>query len=174
MAWCPRPSLPSSPSIYSPLSVSSFPVIILNFHSLNSLSVFVPSCLHVRSTGHQPPPAQPLHVLRPHSHRVVPQSVISSTMAKDLTEVESSPVPFRLASSGFMSKTSTPCILPRISRRSRPVDWSRSVGTVPGSAPGGRRSCSVFISEEEGIESAYWLSVKRERTGRGRAEMSDK
>lgn len=63
--------------------------------------------------------------------------------------IETSAVPFRLASNGFMSKTSTPCILPRISNRSSPVDWSRSVGTVPGSAPGGRRSSSDLISVEE-------------------------
>ncbi len=55
-------------------------------------------------------------------------------------------VPLLEASNGFMSKISTPCILPRISRRSSPVAWSRSVGTVPGAAPGGRRSASVLIS----------------------------
>ena len=41
-------------------------------------------------------------------------------------------VPFLLASRGLMSKISTPCIFPRISRRSRPVACSRSVGMVPG------------------------------------------
>jgi hypothetical protein len=41
-------------------------------------------------------------------------------------------VPFLLASSGLRSKISTPCIFPRISRRSRPVACSRSVGMVPG------------------------------------------
>ena len=41
---------------------------------------------------------------------------------------------------------STPCIFPKISRRSKPVACSRSVGTVPGSAPGGSKSCSVLIS----------------------------
>jgi hypothetical protein len=55
-------------------------------------------------------------------------------------------VPTRLASSGLMSKISMPCIFPKISRRSRPVACSRSVGTVPGFAPGGRRSASVLIS----------------------------
>ena len=55
-------------------------------------------------------------------------------------------LPFRDASSGFMSKTSTPCILPRISRRSRPVAWSRSVGMVPTAPPDGIRSSSVLIS----------------------------
>ena len=45
-----------------------------------------------------------------------------------------------------MSKISMPCIFPRISRRSRPVDCSRSVGTVPGFAPGALRSSSVLIS----------------------------
>lgn len=56
-------------------------------------------------------------------------------------------VPFLLASRGLRSKTSTPCIFPRISRRSRPVACSRSVGMVPGAAPlSGRRSCSPVIS----------------------------
>jgi hypothetical protein len=54
--------------------------------------------------------------------------------------------PVLLASRGFMSKTSMPCIFPRISRRSRPVAWSISVGTVPGWAPVGIRSCSSTIS----------------------------
>ena len=54
--------------------------------------------------------------------------------------------PFRLASKGRMSKISMPCIFPRISNRSRPVDCSRSVGMVPGLAPGGRRSCSSLTS----------------------------
>lgn len=55
-------------------------------------------------------------------------------------------VPTRLASNGLMSKMSMPCIFPRISRRSRPVACSRSVGTVPGFAPGPTRSASVLIS----------------------------
>lgn len=55
-------------------------------------------------------------------------------------------VPLRDASRGLMSKTSIPCILPRISNRSRPVDCSRSVGTVPGAPPGGRRSAALLIS----------------------------
>jgi hypothetical protein len=55
-------------------------------------------------------------------------------------------VPRRLASRGFMSKISIPCIFPRISRRSRPVDCSRSVGTVPGFAPGAKRSSGPLIS----------------------------
>ena len=55
-------------------------------------------------------------------------------------------VPFLLASRGLMSKISTPCIFPRISRRSRPVACSRSVGMVPGLAPSGRRSASQVIS----------------------------
>ena len=54
-----------------------------------------------------------------------------------------------------MSKMSMPCILPRISRRSRPVDWLRSVGTVPGSAPGGRRSSIVLTSAQQKGGSAY-------------------
>lgn len=55
-------------------------------------------------------------------------------------------VPRRLASRGLMSKMSTPCIFPRISRRSRPVDCSASVGTVPGFAPSGIRSSMDLIS----------------------------
>jgi len=54
--------------------------------------------------------------------------------------------PLRDASRGLMSKMSTPSILPRISSRSRPVDCSRSVGMVPGSAPGPMRSSSTRIS----------------------------
>lgn len=45
-----------------------------------------------------------------------------------------------------MSKMSTPCIFPRISKRSRPVAWSRSLGTSPGRPPGGMRSCAPVIS----------------------------
>ncbi len=55
-------------------------------------------------------------------------------------------VPTLSDGSGDISKISIPCIFPRISRRSRPVTCSRSVGTVPGSAPGGRRSFSDLIS----------------------------
>lgn len=55
-------------------------------------------------------------------------------------------VPFREASRGRISKMSTPSIFPRISRRSRPVDCSRSVGTEPGAAPGPTRSSSVLMS----------------------------
>ena len=81
---------------------------------------------------------------------------------------EASAVPFRLASNGFMSKTSTPCILPRISNRSRPVDWSRSVGTVPGSAPGGRRSSSDLISVEERERESAFCVIGEMEGGRGR------
>jgi len=55
-------------------------------------------------------------------------------------------LPRREASSGRMSKMSTPSILPRISRRSKPVACSTSVGTVPGGAPGPVRSSTVLIS----------------------------
>ena len=55
-------------------------------------------------------------------------------------------IPLREASRGRISKTSTPSVLPRISRRSRPVACSRSVGTVPGWAPGPIRSSSVLTS----------------------------
>lgn len=55
-------------------------------------------------------------------------------------------IPTRSDGSGLISKISTPCIFPRISRRSRPVACSKSVGIVPGAAPGGRRSSSVLIS----------------------------
>jgi len=54
--------------------------------------------------------------------------------------------PLREASKGFMSKISMPCIFPKISNRSNPVACSRSVGMVPGAAPGGRRSASLLIS----------------------------
>lgn len=55
-------------------------------------------------------------------------------------------IPTREESSGFMSKMSIPCIFPKISNRSRPVACSTSEGTVPGCAPGGSRSSSVFTS----------------------------
>lgn len=55
-------------------------------------------------------------------------------------------IPVREASSGFMSKISTPFIFPRISRRSRPVACSISVGMDPTEAPGGMRSASLLIS----------------------------
>lgn len=64
----------------------------------------------------------------------------------DRTLMGSSIVPSRLESRGRMSKMSTPSIFPRISRRSRPVACSRSVGTVPGSAPGPKRSSSPLTS----------------------------
>jgi hypothetical protein len=66
-------------------------------------------------------------------------------------------IPRRLASSGLMSKISTPCIFPRISRRSRPVACSRSVGTVPGCAPGAKRSASDLISVDTNCQPmASW------------------
>lgn len=65
----------------------------------------------------------------------------------DLTTMGSSSVPLLEESKGLMSKMSTPCILPKISSRSRPVACSRSVGTVPGAAPGGSRSASDLISD---------------------------
>ena len=55
-------------------------------------------------------------------------------------------VPSLEASKGFISKTSIPCILPRISNRSNPVACSRSVGMVPTFAPGPKRSAGVFTS----------------------------
>lgn len=73
----------------------------------------------------------------------------SACIPSDLTSFFSHPthhIPRRLASSGLMSKMSTPCIFPRISRRSRPVACSISVGTVPGCAPGAKRSASDLIS----------------------------
>jgi hypothetical protein len=66
-----------------------------------------------------------------------------------LSSARKSDIPRRLASNGLMSKMSTPCIFPRSSRRSRPVDCSRSVGTVPGCAPGAKRSASVLMSAED-------------------------
>lgn len=64
----------------------------------------------------------------------------------DLTTTGSSIVPTRSDGRGLMSKISMPCIFPRISKRSRPVACSRSVGMVPGSAPGGSKSSSLLIS----------------------------
>lgn len=64
----------------------------------------------------------------------------------DRTMMGFSIVPRREASRGRMSKMSTPSILPRISRRSRPVACSRSVGTEPGAAPGPKRSSSPLTS----------------------------
>lgn len=69
--------------------------------------------------------------------------------------------PLRLASKVFMSNISTPSILPKISSRSRPVACSRSVGTVPGFAPGGRRSSSVLMSAVVDRWSAFVLSLLR-------------
>ena len=57
-----------------------------------------------------------------------------------------SSVPRREASNGFMSKISMPCTFPKISNRSKPVACSRSVGMVPGAAPGPMRSASLLIS----------------------------
>ena len=68
---------------------------------------------------------------------------------------EQGDVPSLEASRGFMSKISMPCIFPRISKRSKPVACSRSVGTVPGSAPGGRRSSSLLMSAAECQELPY-------------------
>jgi hypothetical protein len=70
----------------------------------------------------------------------------SQTDARRPSHRNSVYVPFLLASSGLISKISTPCIFPRISRRSRPVACSRSVGMVPGLAPSGIRSVSEVIS----------------------------
>lgn len=56
-------------------------------------------------------------------------------------------LPTLSAGRGLMSKISMPCIFPRISRRSRPVACSRSVGMLPGAAPGGRRSSCDLISD---------------------------
>lgn len=44
------------------------------------------------------------------------------------------PLPSKIGFS--MSKTSTPSILPNNSNLSKPVAWSKSVGIVPGLAPG--------------------------------------
>lgn len=63
-------------------------------------------------------------------------------------------VPTRSEGRGLMSKMSIPCIFPRISRRSRPVACSRSVGTVPGSAPGGNRSSGPLISNHQKRQSS--------------------
>ena len=87
-------------------------------------------------------------------------------------------LPIRLASRGFISKISIPCIFPRISKRSRPVACSRSVGTVPGAAPGGRRSDSLLISvytissanipqRSHDRELGVWVKVRCRRCCRG-------
>lgn len=55
-------------------------------------------------------------------------------------------IPSLSEGNGFISNMSMPCIFPKISKRSRPVACSRSVGMVPGAAPGGRRSDSDLIS----------------------------
>ena len=76
-------------------------------------------------------------------------------------------VPFLLASSGLRSKMSTPCIFPRISRRSRPVACSMSVGMVPGAAPVlGRRSCSLVISAVGVVSAGGTLSRGSSRCSR--------
>lgn len=74
-------------------------------------------------------------------------------------------VPRRLASRGRMSKMSTPSILPRISRRSIPVACSRSVGTVPGAAPGPKRSSSVRTSAHASLSAIVvrQITIRRPR-----------
>ena len=78
------------------------------------------------------------------------------------TMIGSCKVPTRSDGKGLMSKMSTPSILPRISRRSRPVDCSRSVGTVPGAAPSGRRSASEWMSVRRHIFSSVVLQASFE------------
>lgn len=70
-------------------------------------------------------------------------------------------IPFLEASRGLMSKMSMPCILPISSRRSIPVAWSTSVGTVPGLAPGGMRSSSVLSSVEVRRDVVSMISMTR-------------
>jgi len=83
-------------------------------------------------------------------------SFLSTTTAHDASTVLRKwqcSVPFLEASNGLISNTSTPCIFPNISNRSNPVACSTSVGTVPGSAPVGRRSCSDLTSVTDGNQS---------------------
>lgn len=58
----------------------------------------------------------------------------------------------------YMSKTSTPAILDRISSRSRPVDWSRSVGIVPAAAPGAMRSEACLMSGRSALLLVYRMN----------------
>lgn len=55
-------------------------------------------------------------------------------------------------SSGSISNTSTPCNFPMSWKRSRPVDWSSSVGTVPGFPPGPTRE-GAWASERRAAET---------------------
>jgi hypothetical protein len=82
-------------------------------------------------------------------------------------------VPFRSLGNGLISKISIPCILPKISNRSRPVACSRSVGTVPGLAPGPNRSSGpltsihghIHVSLLTGWRSGVFLRVQNAREG---------
>jgi len=56
-----------------------------------------------------------------------------------------------------MSNMSMSSILPRSSKRSIPVACSKSVGTVPGAAPGPKRSSSVLTS----ARSVSWVLNSR-------------
>lgn len=97
------------------------------------------------------------------------------------TKMGSFMVPFREASRGDMSKMSTLSIFPRISRRSRPVDCSRSVGMVPGWAPGPTRSSMVLISvgsaqkdERRGNQSAFFFALFGRGPGTGGQSRANK
>ena len=79
-------------------------------------------------------------------------------------------IPRRLASRGLMSKMSMPCIFPRISRRSRPVACSASVGTVPGLAPAGSRSSMDLISA---CHQRLASCCSRVRGGRARGSLQN-
>lgn len=87
-----------------------------------------------------------------------------SPISNPMTYIYNKPrsnIPFLEASRGLMSKMSMPCILPISSRRSIPVAWSTSVGTVPGLAPGGMRSSSVFISVKVRRDVVSMISMTR-------------
>ena len=141
--WCWRLS-PSFPP-YHDASAYLPQLLFFHLHSFNSIFGLVPSFLQVVSRQDETPPAR----FSPRLQTPNKRNLI--TIVKQFTVIESAFVPFRLESKGLISKISIPCILPRSSNRSRPVACSRSVGTVPGSAPGGRRS------------SADWISAKARR-----------
>jgi len=89
--------------------------------------------------------------LRSASHKVPTMSHIlyPSGIAQIPKKWEINYAPSLEASSGLISKMSIPSIFPKSSNLSRPVACSMSVGTVPGAAPGGRRSDSVLTSAKQ-------------------------
>lgn len=88
-----------------------------------------------------------------------------SISCPDVESCVASCIPLRLASNGRMSKISTPCILPKISNRSRPVACSMSVGMVPGAAPGGRRSASDVTSARHKVLAYCFVRLRYHANG---------